>query len=80
MLGNFSTDILKTVNIPTVNISLKPLLYVGLGAKPKGFFIKVPKFIKRSPFNLIFLDLTDGNLPKMIKDNVLFQLIDFDVA
>lgn len=56
-------------------------LYVGMGsnAKDMGYF-KVPSFIKHSPFHLIFLDLTDGDLPKMTKDNVFFQLMDFDVA
>lgn len=56
-------------------------LYVGLGADlKKGCYLKVPKFIKHSPFNLIFLDLTEGTLPKVTKDNIFFQLIDFDVA
>ena len=61
-------------------ISLKPILYVGLGAKPKGIFINVPKFIRPSPFNLIFMDLTEGKLPKVTKENIFFQLFDFDVA
>lgn len=80
LLGDFPNDILDSVNLPKDKISFKPVLYVGLGAKPKGLFINVPKFIKRSPFNLIFMDLTGGKLPKMTKDNVLFQLFDFDVA
>lgn len=80
LLGSFSTDLLKSMNLPQNKISLKPVLYVGLGAKPKGVFMNVPRFIKRSPFNLIFMDLTGGKLPKMTKDNVFFQLFDFDVA
>ena len=80
LLGSFSTDLLKSLNLPQNKISLKPVLYVGLGAKPKGVFMNVPRFIKRSPFNLIFMDLTEGKLPKMTKDNVFFQLFDFDVA
>ncbi|MEE1322611.1 MAG: GNAT family N-acetyltransferase [Bacteroidales bacterium] len=80
LLGSFSTELLKSLNLPQNKISLKPVLYVGLGAKPKGVFMNVPRFIKRSPFNLIFMDLTEGKLPKMTKDNVFFQLFDFDVA
>jgi len=61
---------------------LRPLnLYVGLGADFKmGHYFEFPKFVKHSPFNLIFLDLTDGKLPKPDKDNIFFQLLDFDVA
>ena len=55
-------------------------LYVGLGAELKGFMIKMPKFVKISPFNLIFKDLTKESLPKLTKDNILFQLMDFDVV
>lgn len=80
LLGSFPTDVIKSTKFPKAKISLKPMLYVGLGAKPKGIFVRVPKFIKHSPFNLIFMDLTNGKLPKMTKDNVLFQLYDFDVA
>lgn len=57
---------------------LRPFsLYVGLGTTPNGFH-NFPRFIKHSPFNLIFLDLTGGKLPAINKDNVFFQLIDFD--
>ncbi len=61
---------------------LRPFnLYVGLGAQTKkGIYFTVPKFIKRSPFHLIFMDLTDGKLPKFSRDDMFFQLIDFDVA
>lgn len=55
-------------------------LYVGLGAKLPWSYVKVPKIIKHSPFNLIFRDLTGGNLPMMTKDNLFYQLMDFDVA
>lgn len=61
---------------------LRPFnLYVGLGLDMANkFYFNIPKFIKRSPFNLIFMDLTDGKLPKITKDNIFFQLMDFDVA
>ena len=56
-------------------------LYIGFGADlSKGIYCDVPKIIKRSPFNLIFRDMTDGELPEMSKSNTLFELIDFDVA
>ena len=61
---------------------LRPLnLYIGLGADlQKGYYFKLPKFIKHSPFNLIFKDLTGGQLPKITSENIWFELIDFDVA
>lgn len=56
-------------------------LYIGYGADlRKGFYCGIPKFIEHSPFNLIFRDLTNGTLPEVTKDNILFELIDFDVA
>lgn len=56
-------------------------LYVGLGQKKiPGIYVDLPEFVKRSPFNLIFKDLTGGKLPVLNKDNVFFQLLDFDVA
>lgn len=56
-------------------------LYVGLGLKKiPGIYVDLPKFIKRSPFNLIFKDLTGGQLPVLTQDNTFFQLLDFDVA
>lgn len=63
-------------------LRLRPFnLYIGYGADlGKGCYFNLPKFIERSPFNLIFRDLTGGTLPEMTKDNILFELIDFDVA
>ena len=56
-------------------------IYIGLGLNKKGgFYINLPHFIKRSPFNLIFRDLTCGSLPIITKDNIFFQLLDFDVS
>lgn len=56
-------------------------IYIGLGLNNKGgLYFNLPKFIKRSPFNLIFRDLTGGALPKITKDNIFFQLLDYDVA
>lgn len=56
-------------------------LYVGIGSNARDIgYYNVPKFIKHSPFHLVFLDMTDGALPKMTKYNIFFQLMDFDVA
>lgn len=56
-------------------------IYVGLGLDKKGgMYVNLPKFVKRSPFNLIFKDLTDGQMPEITSENIFFQLIDYDVA
>ena len=81
-MGKVDSDFLKKLNLKKNNKLIRPLnLYVGLGsnAREKGYFT-VPKFIEHSPFHLIFLDLTGGSLPPINKDNIFFQLIDFDVA
>ena len=82
LLGKIDTNELERLRLPKVNKWFRPMnLYVGLGSNSHriGYF-NIPSFVKRSPFHLIFMDLTGGNLPKMTKDNVFFQLIDFDVA
>lgn len=56
-------------------------LYIGFGANMKRkLYVKAPRFLHPSEFHLIFLDLTGGKLPIMTKDNVFYQLIDFDVV
>lgn len=80
LMGVYPKSFLSSTNAREKHSVFKPKLYVGIGAKLKGLFITVPRFIKHSPFNLIFLDLTDGKLPAVTKDNILFQLFDFDVA
>lgn len=79
LMGTFDSDVLDGFE-PNKKPFLKPKLYVGFGAIFKSPYFKVPRWVKHSPFNLIFLDLTDGTLPKITKDNVFFQLFDFDVA
>lgn len=76
-MGTFGEDLLHDTETTT---SLLPKLYVGTGAKFGSHYLKVPKFVKHSPFNLIFLDLTDGKTPAPDKDNIFFQLFDFDVV
>lgn len=68
------------VSLP--KLRMRPLnLYIGYGADlRKGLYMNLPKYIKRSPFNLIFRDLTNGSLPEMTPHNILFELMDFDVA
>ena len=81
-LGVFKNSYLEDIPLPKSRNFIRPFnLYIGMGsnAKQKGYFT-VPRFIKRSPFHLIFLDLTKGTLPKVSKENIFFQLIDFDVA
>lgn len=70
----------ELVSLPKLHF--RPLnLYIGYGATPKnGIYVNLPRFIERSPFNLIFRDLTDGWMPEVTKDNILFELMDFDVA
>lgn len=81
LMGIFDKQILDSLNLKRSSNVLRPInLYIGLGASlEKGYYFNVPSFIKHSPFNLIFLDLT-GKLPPIDKNNLFFQLIDFDVA
>ena len=81
-MGNVSAELLDALSIPNASSVCRPFnLYVGMGSNARELgYQEVPKFIKHSPFHLIFLDLTGGRLPKMTKDNVFFQLMDFDVA
>lgn len=81
-LGVFNNSITDEIPLPKSFNFLRPFnLYIGMGSNAKRkWYFTVPKFIKRSPFHLIFLDLTNGTLPKVSKYNIFFQLIDFDVA
>lgn len=79
-MGAYENAFLDQTALTDKGWGRKPMLYVGMGARLNGLFFKVPKFVKRSPFNLIFLDLTDGKLPIPNKDNFFFQLFDLDVA
>lgn len=59
----------------------KPFFKLWIGTakdlKCKGLFFNLPKRLKPSPLNLIFKDLT-GELPLINKEDILFELIDFD--
>lgn len=81
-MGCLDPEVLNGLSLPEANTVIRPLnLYVGLGSNARKLgYRPVPKFIKHSPFHLIFLDLTAGQLPAMTRNNVFFQLMDFDVA
>lgn len=80
-MGCFTEDKIKAIGLKERNVFGNLKLYIGIGsnAKSKGY-VPVPKFIKRSPFHLIFLDMSNGELPEINKGNIFFQLIDYDVA
>ena len=79
-MGTINDQLLNKLNLKVRKPSWDILLYVGLGAKLPRSYVDVPRFIKHSPFCLVFKDLTNGNLPPMTRDNVFYQLMDFDVA
>lgn len=72
-------------DVVSENISLKKIfcrpfnLYIGLGADTnRGFYIRMPSFIKRPPFNVVFKDLTGGSISTITKEDLFLQLIDLD--
>lgn len=79
-MGKFEASFLDGTKLTCKGWGKRPKLFVGMGAKFNSLYLTVPKFIKRSPFNLIFLDLTEGMLPIPNKDNFYFQLFDLDVC
>ena len=80
IMGMMDSSLMDVAELQGKKVPCGINLYVGLGAKLPWSYWDVPKFIKHSPFNLVFRDLTGGTLPAMTKDNVFYQLIDFDVA
>jgi GNAT superfamily N-acetyltransferase len=81
-MGTFDKQILYNTSISCKRPGFRfATLYVGIGSDARKLgYIKAPKVLHKSGFHLIFMDLTNGKLPKMTRDNVFFQLIDFDVA
>lgn len=79
-MGTLNGHLLDQIDLQKKSMSWGPMLYVGLGAKLSCTYVNVPRFVKHSPFNLVFRDLTGGKLPPMTKENVFYQLIDYDVA
>ena len=78
-MGILDADLVGKMNLEHTG-HFGPRLYVGMGARLPWYYFNVPKFVKHSPFHLIFKDLTGGQLPPMTKDNVFYQLLDYDVA
>lgn len=82
-MGEISEQFSNGLNLKLTNHFIRPFnLYVGMGADfSYGHYFDVPKFVKHSPFHLRFMDITpDKHLPMVTKENIVFQLIDFDVA
>ncbi|MBR5653171.1 MAG: GNAT family N-acetyltransferase [Prevotella sp.] len=80
LMGTLNESLLNAMQLKEKKHTFGPKLYVGLGAKLPWSLMNVPRFVKHSPFHLIFQDLTGGKLPAMTEDNVFYQLIDYDVA
>lgn len=77
--GNLGQDMAE-IDLREPSIFRPVNLYIGLGANlDNGNYFNLPKFVKHSPFNLIFKDLK-GDIPKITSEDIFFQLIDFDVA
>jgi hypothetical protein len=55
-------------------------MWIGIGNKVRlhGVFINLPRSMRPAPLNLTFKDLT-GKLPVFRKEDVSFELIDFDI-
>ena len=80
IMGMIDSSLIDAIEFHERKVPCGINLYVGLGAKLPWSFWNVPRFVKHSPFNLVFRDMTEGKLPVMTKDNVFYQLFDFDVA
>jgi hypothetical protein len=81
IMGDFPSNLYIKDTGPKLH-TLNPFkMYVGLDSTinwSKSGFMSVPERFKTSPLNLIFRDLSGKGL-KLDKDNIKFQLIDFDV-
>jgi GNAT superfamily N-acetyltransferase len=67
--------------IPTITTKKPPFtLWIGLAKniKNKGLFISLPQKLKPAPLNLIFKSL-NNDISVLKKEDILFELIDFDV-
>lgn len=80
LMGRLDEHLLERMDLKRLHFAYRPKLYVGLGGRLSWGFMKVPRFVKHSPFHLIFQDLTEGKLPAMTAENVFYQLIDYDVV
>ena len=72
---NFKIKVLKKNNFDLFN------LYVGLGKDNSRnlFYFNLPNFLKPSPLNFVLKDLLiKKNNFKIKRENIFFQLLDFD--
>lgn len=80
IMGEFDATLLKQL-YPVQHVSCSPVkMYIGRDSSinwKKSCYINLPDRFKTSPLNLIFKDLT-GNGRGLSKDDLCFQLIDFD--
>ena len=67
----------ESLSLSTKKPFLKLWIGIAKDLKCKGLFFNLPKKLKPSPLNLIFKDLT-GKLSTIKKEDILFELIDFD--
>jgi GNAT acetyltransferase-like protein len=67
----------SSLNIDNRNSLFKLWIGISQNKTKKGFFLNLPKKLKPVPLNLIIKDLTSNNL-KFKKEDVFFELIDFD--
>lgn len=79
-MARLNEELINTTNLEKGSGPFGIRLYVGWGAKIKSPYFKVPKFIPHSPFNFIYRDLTNGSLPPITKENLFYQLLDYDVV
>ncbi|MCM1141247.1 MAG: GNAT family N-acetyltransferase [Muribaculum sp.] len=81
-MGIIGDELINQVRIQESRNLIRPLnLYIGLGADlSHGHYYDFPKFVKHSPFNLIFKNLRDDLEINFKKEDVLIQLLDFDVT
>jgi hypothetical protein len=79
-MGQFEKELLLKSKKNITNISLFNI-YIGLGQyhDKKKFNIKFPRILKPSPLNFILKNLTKKNNNfKLKREDIFFQLIDFD--
>jgi len=81
MIFSKITDLPKNISANQLKkkAMLPVKLWIGISkeVKQKGFFLNLPDKLKPSPLNLIFKDLS-GTLPVLKKEDIYFELIDFD--
>ncbi len=77
-LGEFDKGLILNLRQEVKSTSFK--LYIGLGSYDwkKSFYVNLPNFLKPSPLNLILKNISSNEIINIKKDEIFFQLIDFD--